>query len=349
MRKNIILLAGASLLASCCDDEATPMDIIPECPAYLTEPIFLEDDTTFRFCNDCIDFSPCEELSHEGIRFDYYYTCFNPANPNQIAYYRYDNSKFQSVFDIWTLDLCTGEQRKLTDNGYYGLDWGINGWLLYTSPDQNIWKIKSNGDSLTQLTFEGAYNRYPKWDPKGERIAFQRQSVGTLSILIICDANGFSLDTIEQLNSIGSWSWIDEHRICYLVTEPNTSPTVTKLKYYDMNIGKVQFLHDFTVGLTLDSLVLSTASFLEENSLLLVAIGFVGQVDLNTGNFKIIREAFRQEWFQENISYHPASGQILFNNRIIHNVDECTVDSEYGLFLMDKYGMNERRVLIPEG
>ncbi len=47
-----------------------------------------------------------------------------------------------------------------------------------------IFKMKSNGDSLTQLTFTGR-NFDPNWSPDGNRIAFHRTSPDSLGIWII--------------------------------------------------------------------------------------------------------------------------------------------------------------------
>jgi len=47
-----------------------------------------------------------------------------------------------------------------------------NNWLVFSDYAQ-IYKIKLNGDSLTQLTF-GGRNFFPDWSPEGKRIAFDR-------------------------------------------------------------------------------------------------------------------------------------------------------------------------------
>ncbi len=50
-------------------------------------------------------------------------------------------------------------------------DWSPDGeWVAFTSGTQ-IYKIKVNGDSLTQLTSKGR-NFFPDWSPNGSRIAF---------------------------------------------------------------------------------------------------------------------------------------------------------------------------------
>lgn len=49
--------------------------------------------------------------------------------------------------------------------------WSPDGQWIAFSQNNQIWKKKVNGDSLTQLTFEGK-NFYPTWSPDGQWIAF---------------------------------------------------------------------------------------------------------------------------------------------------------------------------------
>jgi len=91
---------------------------------------------------------------------------FNPNNPYEIAYLRIHNDQ-QFVGDLCTFSFCTGEFKIIADNFLDNLDWGSNGWLIYTAMDYHIYKIKPNGDSLTQLSNLGGYNRAGKWNPSG--------------------------------------------------------------------------------------------------------------------------------------------------------------------------------------
>jgi TolB protein len=61
--------------------------------------------------------------------------------------------------------------RKLHDGFASTPSWSPDGqWITFSEYDK-IWKMKINGDSLTQLTFEGR-NFYPSWSPDGQWIAF---------------------------------------------------------------------------------------------------------------------------------------------------------------------------------
>ncbi len=71
---------------------------------------------------------------------------------------------------LYRLNLQTGERRFLVEGGYNGT-WSPDGkWVAFNIYPQ-IYKIKTNGDSLTQLTRgEGSFN--PRWSPDGRRIGF---------------------------------------------------------------------------------------------------------------------------------------------------------------------------------
>lgn len=71
--------------------------------------------------------------------------------------------------------LCDFEQRKprlLIRSPAYGISFSPDGnWITFS--DQRIWKIKVNGDSLTQLVSdEEGEAFFPDWSPDGSKIAF---------------------------------------------------------------------------------------------------------------------------------------------------------------------------------
>ena len=62
-------------------------------------------------------------------------------------------------------------------------DWFVFSW------GRQIWKIKVNGDSLTQLTFSGE-NFYPRWSPDGRKISFHKIVPVDSSGIWIMNADG---------------------------------------------------------------------------------------------------------------------------------------------------------------
>lgn len=96
---------------------------------------------------------------------------FNPDNPYEISFF----SKIEDKHGIFVYNFCTNTTRFVigSDFYYYGYTWGPGEWLFFTAYDQNIWKVKSNGDSLSQITTSGQYNSKVKVSPDGKYISFR--------------------------------------------------------------------------------------------------------------------------------------------------------------------------------
>lgn len=78
----------------------------------------------------------------------------------------------------------------LGERDEYLPDLHSNGWMVFSKPDKNIYKIKLSGDSLTQLT-AGGYYYNPQWDNSGQNIyCFQQTTSLTVSCLLKMNAQG---------------------------------------------------------------------------------------------------------------------------------------------------------------
>jgi len=344
--KNFSFLFFPLLFFTCCKDKDMPPAVTCEKGLDMfAEPASEVEDTSLQWCINCqLD---CEEIYSPAIPFDYSYPCFNPNNAEQLAYYRYDNTKLDLGYELWVVDFCTGEQRKLADNAFYGLDWSVKDWLVYTATDQNIWKIKSDGDSLTQLTTSGSFNQFPKWNPTGEKFAYHTE-VDTGFHFLITNEDGISLDTINPLSRAGAWSWIDENRICYLIGDLNNPSNSSKLNYIDIKSKEIIYLHNLDNQQTNDSLVQSTAKLTGENAIVWSARGIIGKTNLDNGTFQILKETLKQEVYETQITVRPGGNELVFDKRVVHDVDHCHVDSEYDFYIINKDGSNQRKISLPQ-
>ncbi len=139
-----------------------------------------------------------------GIDTTYNTPTFNPKNPDEIIYVR---GKI-SVASSWIIkrNLLTGLEEKIIEGVLRHPDWSSNDWILFNHADNQVWKIKSNGDSLTLLTIDMQGGQDAVWNPEGSKMAFFRK-VGSVYYVIIADAKGNYLDTIQHFSYyLTNWS-----------------------------------------------------------------------------------------------------------------------------------------------
>lgn len=336
------ILALSAIVSACCDSDDPIMET--NCLEQASFPSESVDDTTYNCCPGCV-IDP-EELYFAGHPYDYAYPCFNPNNSDQIAYYRYDNYKAEAGWEIWVQDLCTGEKRMLVNDANYGIDWSVKDWIVYTATDQQIYKIKSNGDSLTRLTPSGDYNRYPKWDIKGERIAYECEESGDTRFIILNDRTG-ERDTIPELSRIEAWNWVGDNEVSYVnaTWDGSTRVTTQYVRKFDLPSRQSILLHTLDIVSSNDYLLFSTDFLSNENNIIWCAKGTIGKTNLSTGAYEIIKDAYRQESFY-NAVVSKDEKHILFDIRSRKIIGPCTYDSDYGLYIMDLNGKNQRRIQI---
>jgi hypothetical protein len=124
----------------------------------------------------------------------------NPMNANEIVFLSKSDTK------LYKLNISTGERNVILEDamGYSWADWGTNDWLLFTR-SQNLFKVKSNGDSLTQITFNGV-GWYANWNPAGTHYTYVTSSPETGLISVIADKNDVIIDTLSvSLTSSIDW------------------------------------------------------------------------------------------------------------------------------------------------
>jgi TolB protein len=86
-----------------------------------------------------------------------------------IAFYHDDS--LSSKAGIYLISPDGANIRKCQDGIAETPAWSPDGQWIVFSKNAQIWKKKIDGDSLTQLTFEGR-NFFPSWSPDGQWIAF---------------------------------------------------------------------------------------------------------------------------------------------------------------------------------
>ncbi|HQQ95107.1 MAG TPA: hypothetical protein PLQ93_11175 [Bacteroidia bacterium] len=104
---------------------------------------------------------------------------FFRANPVYPGVYIYCvNGKIFPQNRVYFYTYNTGIRQCVSEIGDYLPDVNANGWMVFSKPDQNIYKVKLNGDSLTQITFNNLCLN-PKWDHTGKFIYCYQKANGT--------------------------------------------------------------------------------------------------------------------------------------------------------------------------
>lgn len=122
---------------------------------------------------------------------------YNPRDPQEIGFLV---DTFETVAPglggvrcyLQVRDLRSGRERTLMSNltSSQQPDWHRSGWLLASCEDGRIWKVKSNGDSLTQLPGQG-FDSAPAWSPDGRQYACYRLgSTPATTGVVLCRADG---------------------------------------------------------------------------------------------------------------------------------------------------------------
>lgn len=140
---------------------------------------------------------PVDKINRKNI-------CSNPLNEKEFLYTAFIDNEFE----LWKYNLQDSSTELIANvNVDFKPDWSVTGWIVFTQANQ-IFKCKSNGDSLTQLTF-GEKNYYPTWSPDGHQIIFERNYSDTIATgLVTIDKDGIVLEEVKSTLFAGSsYTW----------------------------------------------------------------------------------------------------------------------------------------------
>ena len=118
---------------------------------------------------------------------------YNPVNDNEIIYFKLN----ANMRELFRYNLAT-DQKVLIGSFpiINSIDWGINDWLLMEI-EGNIWKMKSNGNNLTQLTSDNNHF-HPKWNFNSSKIMAYYFSTPTDEHFEMLNPNGVFIDSIKD-------------------------------------------------------------------------------------------------------------------------------------------------------
>ena len=136
--------------------------------------------------------------------------CFNPNNPDEIIFF-YAKENTGPPHKLVKYNLSNKEYQTVYE-GQFGIRprWSKKGWILLSLWNElgndgfNIWKIKENGDSLTQLTTTGNCF-FPEWNMEGDRFIYELGNVSPTKFIIANQNGEIIVTTMVGVGSGGSW------------------------------------------------------------------------------------------------------------------------------------------------
>jgi hypothetical protein len=273
---------------------------------------------------------------------DYSFTgpIFSPATPNEFLANFIDRTQIPEIFRRTKLNICTGERTVVTDQrNAFGFTWGVNDWILYRTGSGDIWKIKSNGDSLTQLTEGIPFGMFNWCEVNGNQFIIANGTIPDLGArIVLLDPNtGGVVDTLSDtggflayhsgkvavtrlvIHGIGGIGYIDLQTKVY-------TPLVEQ--QYD------------EVGPVMDVEWLNSHQIIWANKL------GIYYVDIHTGVVKMVKE-FCESIFYPSISVSPDESGWLLMSRQVRSVPEPAIlYTNSDIVLFNVYSGEEKLLVL---
>ena len=110
----------------------------------------------------------------------------------QIAFTSREGEGPASTYNIYKINVSTGDLQQLTDTGYNRFpDWSPDGdrILFYSAREEgkDLYVIKANGNGLRRVIPRRLGGSSPAWSPNGKKIAYERLELGGAGIYIMTD------------------------------------------------------------------------------------------------------------------------------------------------------------------
>lgn len=315
--------------------------MIPEPYDEICDLIYTDPDFDFILEN-YITFFPVEPtMTYDN--YSYYEPVFNPNNSCEVAYIRKNNYEPTLQQEIWVFNMSTDESQMIADDIYSNLDWGSNGWLLYTGDGFQLYKVKANGDSLTQLTDQGGFNVAGKWNPSGTIAWYSNQ--GTQFI----DVNGVGVmnDTEVIVSPI---DWINDSTTLIVKNEKLYSQSFPSEIQTELNSTEV-----FSSGIgqfVIDRDNMNCYTTICPGD----SICYYSKLDLiGLNSYDTINEWFSTRNYWDTDFNHLTDGGDFLNGRLILTFSELhrpdilvnEIYSRDHIVIMNPDGTDERMLLLP--
>ncbi len=330
--KNTIFFLGVLVLGSCCKDKPIPITNEPikdNCPE-------MYDARSTPYINPYMGTlftqSPIPPGHIYPDKYCYWYPCMNPTNEFEFCYARRENGvQANDDMDLYKYNFCSGKSTLITKHIAYCTDWSVKDWIIFTGQNRDLWKVKSNGDSLMRLTFTGNSQTDVVWNATGNLFIWNNTK--------IADENGNTKHTITNLGTILGWA--DENNIFSM------SQGANNVKKVNIRTNQVT---DFipTNGNVYYKYLTNSNEFLGvEDSMYIYTKNIIYNVTNNKTTY--MSSSYLPQSFPSNV-YCKFGDKILLQQILRDTLtgDPALLNFRSHIAIMNADGTNERQILLPE-
>lgn len=294
------------------------------------------------------DGSVCEDFPSTPAGIGYQYQSRNPTLNKQAPYFNPNNaaeivfttgdSVITSGDNLYTLNLNTGQKKYLANNVWYQPKWSVKNWIVFNRAGSQLWKIKSNGDSLTQLTFSNE-NYDPEWSPDGEKLVY-RQVIGSVYSIMITTANGYKLDSITNA-FYGKGSWAPNNTKIATIYNASTGHNIGLI---DLQSKAINAITSYPEQSPTGKTIINSMDWSNDSQSIFWCSGYgLYKTDVNTGITTQLKYGCDRKYY-----IYPSvspDGQKIIVDRVDQKLlNHNTIYVETNLYIMDINGENETKI-----
>lgn len=270
----------------------------------------------------------------------YRFPQINPNNPDEIAFISapYGNGH-QSQIVIYN---SVTQEKKIVLNSILHpshLSWGKKDWILFVSNNQ-IYKFKSNGDSLTALGTSNIWFN-ARWNANGDKFIVNNiKKSPTEARTFIFDYNGNIIDSIyspEWYHNMGTWSHPEYYLNSYFndvrLIDLNTKNIIKHIKSPSLYKGSQLGLYTNVNWISMTKLILTTGNGLYTYDLQTDQIQHI-RCDCNFNIRNFCHAADFSRIVISKASFQPVGNNINFY-------------TESKLYELNPFTLEEEEIIIP--
>lgn len=291
--------------------------------------------------NNCKTLIECDEPTQGGgyqiipgnlCRFSF--PSFNPTDENEFIYvkscigdtnlasiFKYSLSENSSTL-IYTGDLWSKPR------------WGNNDWILF-SANYKVFKMKSDGSNLIQLSNENCYHN-PLWYFKSNNYISYNQC---LQADILFDFNGTPLDTLP--NIIGSNSNLTKEP--YLISNGSLTGGVS---FYNFELDTFEYRYDYSPFVDTKEFMSNRAGSVfwkNNNEVIYSNIKGLNKLEVSSLNNNVFKKGCVTRSYSSG-DINSSKTKMVWSIIDYSQVNKCTLKFQQSIYIMNVDGSNEEKV-----